>query len=65
MLNALTKHNYKDKKTEVTDGIQISKWHVPLDEGKSKLTYSMWDFAGQSVFIMHHMSNLIYFNNLK
>jgi len=34
----------------VTDGIQIKKWDLPLNDDKdSVLTFSLWDFAGQSV----------------
>lgn len=42
-----------DKTSDVTDGISIDDWQVDLEDG-STLTYSMWDFAGQSVYYNTH-----------
>jgi hypothetical protein len=38
----------------VTDGIDIVKWKVPLDDSDEFLEYSVWDFAGQSVYYHTH-----------
>ncbi|RNA31792.1 serine threonine- kinase pats1 [Brachionus plicatilis] len=43
----------QDELSEVTDGINIDDWQVDLDDGSS-LTFSMWDFAGQSVYYNTH-----------
>lgn len=45
--------NVKTENCEVTDGISIEDWNVSLENG-STLTYSMWDFAGQSVYYNTH-----------
>ena len=37
----------------ITDGIDIKDWDVELPD-KSRLTYSIWDFAGQSVYYNSH-----------
>lgn len=42
-----------ESKSELTDGIKIDDWIIETDEG-STLTYSMWDFAGQSVYYNTH-----------
>ncbi|RNA37676.1 serine threonine- kinase pats1 [Brachionus plicatilis] len=44
---------FKKEKCDVTDGISIDDWHVDLDDG-SQLSFSMWDFAGQSVYYNTH-----------
>lgn len=38
----------------VTDGIDIIKWKVPLTQENDFLEYSVWDFAGQSVYYHTH-----------
>ncbi|UJR35583.1 hypothetical protein I4U23_028336 [Adineta vaga] len=38
----------------VTDGIDIVKWKVPLSEQNDVLEFSVWDFAGQSVYYHTH-----------
>ena len=51
LLNALRK-GYSNSETgtpQVTDGIDIKEWEVNLEDN-TKLTYYMWDFAGQSVY---------------
>lgn len=55
LLNALRKNNHSEetRPTEVTDGINIKDWTIPLED-KTSLTYSMWDFAGQSVYYNTH-----------
>ncbi|RNA38605.1 serine threonine- kinase pats1 [Brachionus plicatilis] len=42
-----------DESTELTDGIEIDDWIIDLEDG-SNLTFSMWDFAGQSVYYNTH-----------
>jgi GTPase SAR1 family protein len=37
----------------ITDGIEIREWSVDLPD-KSQLTYSIWDFAGQSLYYNTH-----------
>lgn len=44
---------YQNKPTQVTDGINIDDWQIDLEDGTT-LTYSMWDFAGQSVYYNTH-----------
>ena len=53
LLNALRK-GYSNSEAafvapQVTDGIDIKEWEVNLEDN-TKLTYYMWDFAGQSVY---------------
>ena len=38
----------------ITDGIDISKWEVPVKGEKDPLTFSVWDFAGQTVYYNTH-----------
>ena len=38
---------------DLTDGISIRNWLVPLDD-KSSLNFSVWDFAGQQVYYNTH-----------
>jgi GTPase SAR1 family protein len=57
LFNALGRfdnHNYSSDGfiPKVTDGIQIKKWE--LLNNNDKLTFSMWDFAGQSVYYNTH-----------
>jgi len=44
---------YMDQDEPITDGIDINNWVVPMGE-KDKLTYSVWDFAGQTVYYNTH-----------
>lgn len=44
----------------VTDGIDILKWKVPLGEPDDVLEFSVWDFAGQSVY--YHTHQVGYFH---
>jgi len=37
----------------ITDGIEIREWSIDLPD-KSQLTYSIWDFAGQSLYYNTH-----------
>ncbi|KAH3741006.1 hypothetical protein DPMN_047724, partial [Dreissena polymorpha] len=43
--------NYDDP---ITDGIQINTWEVPIEDEDDKLTFSVWDFAGQTVYYNTH-----------
>ena len=57
LLNALMKTHNENEQVFVppliTDGINIKEWEVGLPD-KTKLTYYMWDFAGQSVYYNTH-----------
>ncbi len=37
----------------ITDGIDIRDWKIDLAD-KTELSYSVWDFAGQSVYYNSH-----------
>ncbi|XP_052093537.1 uncharacterized protein LOC127729717 [Mytilus californianus] len=59
LLQALRSEKKKTEKTEdveLTDGIDIIPWIVPVEhEGrKIDITYSCWDFAGQTVYYNTH-----------
>ena len=43
---------------DTTDGIDIDTWTVPY--GGKEITYSAWDFAGQTVYYNTHQ--VPYFN---
>jgi GTPase SAR1 family protein len=50
--------------TTITNGIDISNWSLNR-EGQT-LTFSVWDFAGQTVYYnTHQVSNSIHYANLK
>ena len=54
LLKALRQDTANDhEEVQVTDGIDIKEWQVTLED-KTQLTYSMWDFAGQSVYYNTH-----------
>ena len=38
---------------KLTDGIEIKPWVVPVQDGY-EITYSCWDFAGQTVYYNTH-----------
>ncbi|CAF2785557.1 unnamed protein product [Rotaria sp. Silwood2] len=46
--------SHSDTPPAVTDGIDIVKWKVPLNEPDEFLEFSVWDFAGQSVYYHTH-----------
>ena len=46
--------SYSETPPEVTDGIDILKWRVPLGDSHDFLEFSVWDFAGQSVYYHTH-----------
>ncbi|CAF3640658.1 unnamed protein product [Rotaria sp. Silwood1] len=46
--------SHSDKPPEITDGIDIVKWKVPLNQPDDFLEFSVWDFAGQSVYYHTH-----------
>ncbi|CAF3553209.1 unnamed protein product [Rotaria sordida] len=46
--------SHSDTPPAVTDGIDIVKWKVPLNEPDDFLEFSVWDFAGQSVYYHTH-----------
>ena len=39
---------------DITDGIDIVNWALPYNEQGDAITYSVWDFAGQSVYYNTH-----------
>ncbi|CAF0816500.1 unnamed protein product [Brachionus calyciflorus] len=63
LMNSLISASNSNK-PELTDGIDIKDWVVELPD-KTKLTYSIWDFAGQSVYYNSHQfflsSRAVYF----
>ena len=55
LVQALMSPNYKTVGTKglgVTDGIDIATWQKM--RGNDKVTYSIWDFAGQTVYYNTH-----------
>ena len=38
----------------ITDGIDICEWDIPIKDEKHPLQYSVWDFAGQTVYYNTH-----------
>lgn len=47
-------HSRSNTPPTVTDGIDIVKWKVPLEGADGFLEFSVWDFAGQSVYYHTH-----------
>ena len=45
---------YMDHDEAITDGIDISKWELPVKGEKDPLVFSVWDFAGQTVYYNTH-----------
>ena len=46
--------SHAEEPPTVTDGIDIIKWKVPLHDSNDVLEFSVWDFAGQSVYYHTH-----------
>ena len=65
-MNSLTqgKHvssgSYGEK---ITDGIDITTWEVQHNE--ETISFSVWDFAGQTVYYNTHQVNLCYMTDRK
>lgn len=58
-VEALTRTDLKaseEDTPEVTDGIDISNLTKPIDN-ETSIEYSIWDFAGQSVYYNTHQVN--------
>lgn len=53
LLNSLISRKRSKERPLLTDGIDINDWIVDLED-KTQLIYSMWDFAGQSVYYNTH-----------
>ncbi|KAK3609671.1 hypothetical protein CHS0354_035956 [Potamilus streckersoni] len=53
-LTSSTFQAYMDYGESITDGIDIMDWQVPLKDEPLPLTYSVWDFAGQTVYYNTH-----------
>ncbi|XP_048241150.1 uncharacterized protein LOC124116403 [Haliotis rufescens] len=45
---------YTDYSEQITDGIDITRWDVPVEGSKEPISYSTWDFAGQTVYYNTH-----------
>ncbi|XP_046564246.1 LOW QUALITY PROTEIN: uncharacterized protein LOC124273077 [Haliotis rubra] len=45
---------YTDYGENITDGIDITRWDVPVEGSKEPISYSTWDFAGQTVYYNTH-----------
>ncbi|XP_078679687.1 uncharacterized protein LOC144915298 isoform X2 [Branchiostoma floridae x Branchiostoma belcheri] len=55
LMRALMSGNYVTPATvgeAITDGIDIKTWEIK--QGRSKLSFSVWDFAGQTVYYNTH-----------
>jgi GTPase SAR1 family protein len=55
-LKSPTKKTQGTQDAKLTDGIEIKPWVVPVEQdGKQyDITYSCWDFAGQTVYYNTH-----------
>ena len=53
LVNSLMNKAQTHSRPDITDGIDIKNWVVDLPDNTS-LTYSIWDFAGQSVYYNSH-----------
>jgi GTPase SAR1 family protein len=57
LVSALTKNRFAqedDYEEKITDGIDICEWNVPIENEQQPLQYSVWDFAGQTVYYNTH-----------
>ncbi|CAH1783022.1 unnamed protein product [Owenia fusiformis] len=57
LVQALTSGNYQSYGTQgenITDGIDITTWTVGQGSGDDRLTYGVWDFAGQTIYYNTH-----------
>ncbi|XP_041377257.1 uncharacterized protein LOC121389673 [Gigantopelta aegis] len=57
LVRALTNSSFQaflDYDENITDGIDISEWNVPVKDSTEPITYSVWDFAGQTVYYNTH-----------
>jgi GTPase SAR1 family protein len=45
---------YMDHDEPITDGIDIKTWNIPIQETSDQLMFSVWDFAGQTVYYNTH-----------
>ena len=55
MVNAMCHESYTywgDPSHKITDGIDITNWKV--GQNNEQVTFSVWDFAGQSVYYNTH-----------
>lgn len=62
LLKALTSNSKKTTGTQnakLTDGIDIKSWKVKAPDG-GEITYSAWDFAGQTVYYNTHQVARVY-----
>lgn len=52
---------YMDSDEPITDGIDIKNWKIPIsgaEKGEDSLMFSVWDFAGQTVYYNTHQVKL-------
>ena len=49
-----------DEPLIVTDGIDIKNWDVKVPNQDVTITYSIWDFAGQTVYYNTHQVSDIF-----
>ena len=54
-----------DEPLTVTDGIDIKNWEVKVPNEDVTITYSIWDFAGQTVYYNTHQVEVAYFTSCK
>ena len=47
------------KADEVTDGINIKQWTIKPDGENDDVVFSIWDFAGQSVYYNTHQVKFV------
>ena len=47
-----------DHDEPITDGIDITNWPVPIKDG-DQLVFSVWDFAGQTVYYNTHQVSVV------
>ena len=52
-----------DEPLTVTDGIDIKNWEVKVPNQDVTITYSIWDFAGQTVYYNTHQVEITYFTS--
>jgi len=58
LVSSLTQGKHVDSGSfgEITDGIDITTWVV--DHNNESISFSVWDFAGQTVYYNTHQVNL-------
>lgn len=67
-MNSLTNEHYQNYDERITDGIKITEWSVHIEnseeggggseDSSELLHFSVWDFAGQTVYYNTHQVRL-------